>query len=58
MKQSFNDFEIIFVDNASTDESVEFVEQNYDVNKVKIVKSETNLGFAGGNNLGYKYSDR
>ena len=53
-RQSFRSFEIIFVDNGSTDESVSFVQKNFP--KIKLVKSKLNLGFAGGNNLGLKYS--
>lgn len=52
--QSYKNFEIIFVDNASTDDSVVFVEGNYP--EVIIVKSDKNLGFAGGNNLGLPYT--
>lgn len=52
--QTYKDFEIIFVDNASEDDSLKFVERNYP--NVVIIKSEKNLGFAGGNNLGFKYA--
>lgn len=52
--QTYKNFEVIFVDNASTDDSVEFVEENFP--EVKVVQSENNLGFAGGNNLGMKYA--
>ena len=48
--QSYRDFEIVLVDNASTDGSTEFVEKNFP--EVRIIRSEKNLGFAGGNNLG------
>ena len=48
--QSFQDFEIIFVDNASHDGSVDFVRQAFP--QVKLVLSSINLGFAGGNNFG------
>ena len=48
--QTYKNFEVIFVDNASTDDSVDFVEKNYP--EVVILKSDRNLGFAGGNNLG------
>jgi GT2 family glycosyltransferase len=48
--QSFKDFEVVMVDNGSSDGSIDFVEAAYPF--VRIVKSETNLGFAGGNNLG------
>jgi len=49
------DFEIIIVDNASQDNSVSFLEQNY-ANKVILIKSNENLGFAKGNNLGARKS--
>jgi GT2 family glycosyltransferase len=52
--QTDKNFEIILVDNKSQDDSVEFVSENYP--EVKIVISEKNLGFAGGNNLGIKES--
>ncbi|MCR4407463.1 MAG: glycosyltransferase family 2 protein [Anaerolineae bacterium] len=42
--------EIIIVDNASTDGSVEMVRQEFP--QVKLIASEVNLGYTGGNNLG------
>ena len=51
-KISYKTYEVIMVDNGSTDDSVEFVKNNFP--KVVIVRSKTNLGFAGGNNLGFK----
>lgn len=56
MKQTFGNFEIIFVDNNSSDGSLKFVEENYSLPKLKIICSDRNLGFSGGNNLGYKHS--
>ena len=44
--------EVIFVDNASEDGSIQYVEKNYPW--VKLVLSDTNKGFAGGNNMGTK----
>ena len=52
--QTFNDFEIIFVDNGSTDDSIDFVKKQYSDQRIKIIQSDKNLGFAGGNNLGLK----
>ena len=47
----FNEImEVIVVDNASKDQEAEIIVQRYP--KVKVIKSERNLGFAAGNNLG------
>ena len=48
MKLNYRNFEIIFVDNASTDGSVEYVKKNYP--KVKVIENQDNLGFAIANN--------
>jgi len=42
------DFEVVVVDNASKDKSVEMVKRNFP--SVKLVKNKSNLGFAVGNN--------
>lgn len=53
------DYEIIIVDNASTDGSVAYIEQKI-ISRfgevVKLVISKENKGFAFGNNLGIKFS--
>lgn len=46
--QTNQNYEIIFVDNASSDDSVIFIKQNYP--NVHIVENQKNLGFAAGNN--------
>lgn len=46
--------EIIVVDNASYDGCKKILENEYP--KVRFIQSEQNLGFAGANNLGFKYS--
>jgi GT2 family glycosyltransferase len=48
--QTFRDFECILIDNASTDESVEFVRKHYP--EVRIIQNQKNLGYGGGNNVG------
>ncbi|MFA6328071.1 MAG: glycosyltransferase family 2 protein [Candidatus Micrarchaeia archaeon] len=45
-------FEVILVDNASTDGSVEWVEMNYP--QVRVMKNKENTGFAAANNIGAK----
>ena len=52
--QDYKNFEIIFVDNASVDKSVEFVESRYP--NIRVIRSEQNLAYAGGNNLGEKFA--
>jgi len=53
-------WELILVDNASTDDGIEkidsFISKNEFSKKIKFLKSEKNLGFGGGNNLGVKNS--
>ena len=52
-----NDIKIIIVDNASPNNSGELLALEYQLNSnVTLIKSDTNLGFARGNNLGYKYA--
>ncbi|MFZ9876838.1 MAG: glycosyltransferase family 2 protein, partial [Candidatus Nanopelagicales bacterium] len=46
--------EIVVVDNASNDDSVNKLKELKD--EIKLIVSETNLGFAGGVNLGVKNS--
>jgi GT2 family glycosyltransferase len=50
--QTFRDLEVIVVDNASTDGSVEHIESNF--SWVRLVINKENLGFAGGTNSGIK----
>lgn len=51
-KQQYSPVEIILVDNASTDDSIEWTYKNYPL--VKIHKNAKNLGFAEANNIGYR----
>jgi len=49
-----NSFEIIVVDNASLEQGLDSLKQSF--RRVTIVHSDKNLGFAGANNLGFRYS--
>jgi GT2 family glycosyltransferase len=53
-KQTLRGFRTIVVDNASEDGSGDVVERKFP--EVTLVRAEANLGFAGGNNLGLKYT--
>ena len=49
----FNDkMEVMVVDNASNDQEAEIIAKRYP--QVKVIQSNHNLGFAGGNNLGIR----
>lgn len=51
----FNDkMEVIVVDNASAQDDANIIQRRY--RHVRVIKSEKNLGFAGGNNLGIKFA--
>jgi len=53
-KQTFRDYEILMVDNNSQDDSIEYTKDNFP--EVKIIQSEMNRGYCGGNNLGCESS--
>ena len=48
--QTYRDFEVIIVDNGSTDQSTSWVAANYPL--VQVIKNKNNLGFAAANNIG------
>jgi GT2 family glycosyltransferase len=56
LKSDYTNFELIIVDNNSTDKSIDIIESDYNDDRIKIVRNDKNLGFAGGNNLGAQYA--
>lgn len=46
------DMEVIVVDNGSTEDEASILQERYP--NVKVIRSDKNLGFAGGNNIGIK----
>jgi GT2 family glycosyltransferase len=53
--QTYFSFEVIMVDNASSDGSVEYVQEIFP--DVKIVSQSANVGFAGGTNAGIRQAE-
>ena len=52
-RTDYDNFQVFLVDNGSKDNSVDFAEKIYG-DRLEIIRSETNLGFVGGNNLALK----
>jgi len=55
-RQTFRDFEVIVVDNGSTDGSVDFLRENYS-DFVIVLPQEKNLGFGAANNIGIRKAE-
>lgn len=53
-KVNYPNFEVIVVDNASTDGSAEKIEELFP--EMTLIKSEKNYGWGGGTNVGLKYA--
>lgn len=49
-----SDFKILVIDNASADNTLDLVRQNFP--EAEIINNEKNLGFAAGNNIGFEYA--
>jgi GT2 family glycosyltransferase len=50
--QRFQGFEIIIIDNGSTDNSISGLEERYSTINIRVERQTHNLGFAAANNLG------
>lgn len=58
-KNTTSDYKVIIVDNASPNKSGMILEKEYaENNNIDIIISNNNLGFAKGNNLGYKLAKK
>lgn len=54
-KTSYSNFEIIVVDNASSDNSHKICKEKFD--KIKLIENKQNLGYCEGNNVGIRNAD-
>lgn len=55
LAQTYPSYEVVVVDNASTDGSAAFVAEQFPA--VRVIESGANLGYTGGNNLGVRETD-
>jgi GT2 family glycosyltransferase len=55
-QQSYREFEVIVVDNGSTDGSADLIRSEYS-DFAKLVRNRRNLGFGRGNNIGAEHSN-
>lgn len=53
-KSNYNNFEVVVVDNDSTDGSFEMAKQNFA--RAHFIKNSSNAGFAQGNNVGIRFA--
>ncbi len=56
-KTAYPNYELIIVDNNSTDGTRDFLKELKNNPKIKVILNNANLGFAKGNNIGIKNSD-
>ncbi|MFH1202705.1 MAG: glycosyltransferase family 2 protein [Candidatus Omnitrophota bacterium] len=52
LESDYDNFEVLFVDNCSTDGSVNFVKENFKDPRIHIIENNRNYGVPGGRNIG------
>jgi len=57
LNSDYDNFEVIFTDNGSTDDSVEYTKKHFSDERLKIVQLQKNYGYARGNNLALEFVD-
>lgn len=59
LKQNYNPYHVIAVDNGSTNGSYTYLRRKYaDNKKISVIKTGKNYGFAKGNNIGINYAKK
>jgi GT2 family glycosyltransferase len=57
MNMHYTNFQVVLVDNNSTDGSAEFILKSFNDKRLKIIKLNENYGFSVGNNIGVSYTN-
>ena len=58
LKTEYSNFEVILVDNASSDQSIINLSKKFvNEKRLRIIQNKANLGFGPGNNVGFKHSN-
>ena len=52
----YDNYSVVLIDNGSTDDSFERLKNEFQRSKFIFIKNKKNLGYAGGTNIGIKYS--
>jgi GT2 family glycosyltransferase len=55
LDQTYKNFELLIVDNGSTDGTIAYIKTHYP--EIKLIETGTNLGYAGGNNVGFQHAN-
>ena len=57
LRTNYPNFEVLFVDNNSTDESAEYVEKKFSDSRLKVIRLKRNYGYAGAVNKGVEMAN-
>ena len=58
LKQNYKDIEYIYVDNGSTDGTIDYIKKQIEKNKnIKLIENGTNLGISKAKNIGVKHAN-
>ncbi|MDT2612645.1 glycosyltransferase [Enterococcus dongliensis] len=59
LEQTSDEFMIVVIDNCSTTDAFEIVEEKYrEQNNIDVIRTKKNLGFSKGNNVGIEFSQK
>jgi GT2 family glycosyltransferase len=56
LNSEYDNFELVVVDNNSTDNSFDIVRNEFHDDRIKLIRNKKNVGFASGNNVGANYA--